>query len=351
MSINELVIFNYVVLWGGARIRGCIRRWRQPLRRGPEWFFNVHVQPGFYSGEGKKILHSYWIRMFLPFAVEVPAAVAIFVSGQYLNLAWLILGIAVLVHVNHLFSVDYAERQARRFAAPEDEQPVSSMVLSLQPRRLRDYSNRTVERFVIFASIAAIGWLARFYFRTPAPNFRLIFGGPMVLLYYQLGFLIIKMGIVSWRTPVPQAQAEEHLRAREEARKFYLKVCDWNRVMIAGALAFCPFILSAPTALQTRLITYDFIALIGVTAIMTVWGEVGRNKVLKSSLRARPMRMPDFLHADNSSWPLCYQPATPMLVIRGARGYSLNLANRLALLGTAYLAGLITLFAILRAIH
>jgi len=85
--------------------------------------------------------------------------------------------------------------------------------------------------------------------------------------------------------------------------------------------------------------------------LVTIWKEVGRNKVLKASLRARPMRMPDFLHTENSGWPLCYQPATPMLVIRGARGYSLNLANRLALLGTAYLLGLVMLFAILRAIH
>lgn len=352
MSINQLVIFNYVVLWGGARIRGCVRRWQQPLSRGPEWFFNVHVQPGFYHGEGKKILRAYWLRMLMPFAIEVPAAVAILMSGHYLNLGWLILGMAAVVHGNHLFSVDHAERQARRFAVTEDEQPVSSMVLSLQPRRLRDYTNRSVERFVVFTSIAAIAWLVRFYFKSPAAqNFRFVFGGPLVLLYWQLGFLIVKIGIVSWRTPVPQAQAEEHLQAREKARRFYLKVCDWNRIVIAGSLLFWPFILSAPAALQLTLIKYDFIALIVGTAILTVWQEVERNRVLKASLRARPMRMPDFLQTENSSWPLCYQPATPMLVIRGARGYSLNLANRLALLGTAYLAGMVMLFAILRSIH
>jgi hypothetical protein len=63
------------------------------------------------------------------------------------------------------------------------------------------------------------------------------------------------------------------------------------------------------------------------------------------------MKMPDFLHAENSSRLVCYQPGTPMLLIRGARGYSLNLANKLAQLGVAYLAGLITLFVLLRMHH
>lgn len=40
-----------------------------------------------------------------------------------------------------------------------------------------------------------------------------------------------------------------------------------------------------------------------------------------------------------------------MLLIRGAHGYSLNLANRLAQLGTAYLAGLFALIALLRIIR
>jgi len=352
MSFDHLLIFSYVVLWGGTRIRGGIRRWREPLRRGPEWFFNVHVQPGFYSGEGKKILRAYWLLMLMPYAVEIAAAAAIFISGHYMNLSWLIIAMAALVHGNHLISVDYAERQARRFAISEDEQPVSSMVLSLQPRRLRDYSSRTVERFIIFSTMAALIWLVKYYFKSPVPpSFLMVFGGPLVLLYWQLGLLIVKVGIVSWRTPVPREQAEEHLQAREAARKFYLKVCDWDRLIITTWLVFWPFILSAPPALRTPFAKYYLVALLAVTVFVSIWKEIGRNSVLKASLRARPMRMPDFLHTENSSWLLCYQPATPMLVIRGARGYSLNLANRLALLGTAYLAGLVMLFAILRTMH
>lgn len=311
MSVDQLVVLNYLVLWGGARIRGCVRRWRQPKRRGPEWFFDVHVQRDFYTGEGKKILRGYWLRMLLPFAIEIPMAIAVIVSGHYFALAWLILGMAAVIHGNHLFSVDRAERQARRFAVTEDEQPVSSVVLSLQPRRLRDYTSRNVERFIIFSAIAALAWLIRFYLRSPAQNFRLVFGGPLVLLYWQLGFLIAKIGIVSWRTPVPQAQAEEHLQAREKARKFYLKVCDWNRIVIAGSLLFFPFILSAPAPLRMPLIQYDFIALIIGTAILTVWQEVERNNVLKASLRARPVRCRTFCRLKTQTGLCVTNPPRP----------------------------------------
>jgi hypothetical protein len=40
-----------------------------------------------------------------------------------------------------------------------------------------------------------------------------------------------------------------------------------------------------------------------------------------------------------------------MLVLKGARGYSLNLANTLAQFGAAYLAGWVVLFAFLRMGH
>ena len=54
--------------------------------------------------------------MFIPFAVDIPIAIAIFRSGRLVLLNWLILALAALIHLNHLFSVNLAERQARPFA-------------------------------------------------------------------------------------------------------------------------------------------------------------------------------------------------------------------------------------------
>src|SRR5262245_60548348 len=149
------------------RINGCVRRGRQPLLRGPDWFFNIHVQPGFYTGSGRRILHRYWMRMFIPFAVDIPVAIAIFLSGHLFLLNVLMLGLCALIHINHLFSVDLAERQARPLALPEAEAPVASMMLSLTPRRLRDYTNRKVELALALSSMIALAWLARYYLAEP----------------------------------------------------------------------------------------------------------------------------------------------------------------------------------------
>src|SRR5882724_5025438 len=195
MSLTQYIVIYYFLFWA-VRIRGCVRRWRQPLLRGPEWFFSVHVVPDFYTGPGKKILHRYWMRMFIPFAVDIPVATAIFISGHFVNLTWLVLGLAVLIHLNHLFSVDLAERQARQFEVAEAEQPVSALVLSMKRRRLRDYTNVRLEVAMALVSILAFAWLTRYYFAAPDHhNLRLVFGQPLLLLYMQAGLVLVKQGV------------------------------------------------------------------------------------------------------------------------------------------------------------
>lgn len=351
MSTNQMLIIVFIFCVG-VRVRGCFRRWRQPLLRGPGWFFNIQVQPDFYNGAGRAILERYRLRMLLPVAVEVLLAIAIFISGRLLYLSFLLLGISAAIHINHFFSVDRAERQARKFAESEAERPVCAMLLSLTPRRLSDYSDPWTEGFIVLASMAAFAWLLRHYLHSAgALSLRVAFGMPVLLLYQQLGFLFVKYGIVAWRTPIPQAQAEEHLRAREEARKLYLKVCDWGRILITVEMVLFAAVLTLAPALRMKVITGYWVTLLAATLLLTIWHEKGRLAVVKANLRAQPMKLPEFAHAEGSGRLLCYQPATPMLLIKGSHGYALNLANRLTQLGAAYLAGLIALFAILQIGH
>src|SRR5215471_5134117 len=244
MNIEQFSVIYYILFWV-VRINGCVRRGRQPLLRGPDWFFNVHVQPGFYAGAGRRILHRYWMRMFIPFTVDIPIAIAIILSGHLLLLSGLVLALCALIHINHLFSVDLAERQARPFAVQEAERPVASVALSMTPRRLRDYTNGKVEWALALSTLFALAWLTRYYLAAPEHhNLRLVFGVPAINIYFQLGLLFVKRVVVAWRTPVPQAQAAEHIEAREETRKHYLRVCDWNRALASAGILFWSIQLS-----------------------------------------------------------------------------------------------------------
>ena len=349
---NEYLVIFYILFWV-VQIRGCIRRGRQPLLRGPEWFFNVHVQPDFYTGAGKKILHRYWLRMLIPFVLDVPITASIFIP-EYLQYApWLLIAQAIWIHINHVYSVDKAEREARPIAVQEAEQPVGSMILSLTPRRLRDYTNPYAEWALALANIVALALLFRYYFADAQhQNWRVVFAVPAFYLYLQVGMLFVKRVVLAWRTPVPQTQAAEHMQAREEARKYYLKICDWNRALAAAGIVFWSIAVRTSPAEFDRLSRIWLAAWLVITVVGTVLVEIKRKQLVTVALRARPVKMPDFLHeSEIARWPVCYQPSAPMLILKGARGYSLNLANTLAHLGAAYLAGMVALIFFLRIGH
>lgn len=348
MHIKYLVAF-YVLFWV-IRIRGCIRRGHQPLLRGREWFFNVHVQPDFYNGAGKTLLHRYWMRILIPFALDIPIAMALFISKYLLYAPWLLIAQAIWIHINHVYSVDKAEREARPIAVLEDEQPVAEMALSLSPRRLQDYTNPKVEWALALANIVALALLFRYYFADPQhQNWRVVFGIPAFYLYLQVGMLFIKRVVLAWRTPVPQAQAAEHMEAREETRRYYLKMCDWNRALAAGGIVFWSIAVRKTPAEFDGVWRIWLAGWLVITVVGTVLVEIKRKQLVKVALRTRPVKMPDFLRErEIARWPVCYQPSAPMLILKGARGYSLNLANTLAHLGAAYLAGMIVLIFFLR---
>jgi hypothetical protein len=168
----------------------------------------------------------------------------------------------------------------------------------------------------------------------------------------QAGLLLAKWIVVGWRSPIPQIQAEEHIEARQATRKMYLNVCDINRIFCAGMLLLWLFLLKMSPASRTRLSTVLWIAFLAIGVLLTIWQEVMRKKVLSVVLRARPTKLPDLLgQVGGPALPLCYQPSMPMVVLKGARGYSVNLANKLAQLSVAYLAGLAALMVFLSKVR
>jgi hypothetical protein len=320
--VRAVVIF-YAVFWV-IRLNGCVRRGRQPRLRGADWFFNVHVQPGFYDGPGRQLLRWYWMRMMIPFAVDIPIAIWIFASGRLALLGWLIIGLCALIHANHLISVDLAERQARPFAAPDAEPPVASITLSLTPRRLRDYSNVKFELVLIVTTVCALVF---------AHDHRAGWKAAAFLIYMHLGFVYAKSAIVAWRT--------DHTEAHEARRRYYLASCDWYRALLTAQLV-------AWSLHPGPLTKVDFAVWLAITVVSTVIVEIKRKQLARLSARAKPVTLPDLLRqSELARWPVCYQPSAPLLMLKGARGYSINLANTFALVGIAYVTGFVVLGRVL----
>ena len=339
----------YALFWL-VRLNGCVRRGREPLLRGREWFFSVPVQPEFYRGRGRDILRRYWLGMLVPFAVDVPIAAAIFLSHRLSLLNALVVALAALIHINHVFSVNAAERQARCSGLAAPQEPVTSRVASLERRRLRDYTNSKFEWILAFLVLTSIAWLIRDYeHASEYQNVRALFGVPAVLLYLQLGLLLVKLIVVRWRSPLPGVAASEHIEAREGTRTYYLRICDLYRAIGVFTIAFCAFQSSAPDRSHEEFARIWLVVALVTGIAVTIWVELKRKELAGVVGRAIPVAVPDFIEQQSAvRWPLCYQPSAPMLLLRGARGFSLNLGNALGCVCVSYVVGLLLLFAAVR---
>ena len=339
----------YLVLWA-SRLRGFQRRWQQPRLRGPEWFFETPVQPGFYDGPGRVLLRRYAWRMAIPCVLDV-IALAGFLATH--NGMWLLVAALVLtpaIHFNHMLNVARCEREAMPWAGVEETQPVPAVGFSLAPRRLRDYTSRTVEIVFALGSILPFAALLHVYRTVPARHDgRMVFGLPLLYIYMQLGILMIKRAIVTWRAPVPLVQSAEHVEIRETMRRYYLLICDLNRGAAVAGIVFWPIFLSLPQ----HLLVPAFAGWVGVWLLLTiagaVWVEILRKRNATLALKARPVRLPDLSgNGSAARWPVCWQPGLPMLMLKNEWGYSLNLGNTMAYLGVAYLAGMAALLFVFR---
>jgi len=341
------VVTLYAMFWP-IRINGCLRRGRQPLLRGRDWFFNVRVQDGFYEGPGKTILRQYWLRMLIPFAVDVPWAIWAFETGKIYQLNFLILVVALLIHVNHWMSKAIAEREAQAYAVPESTRPAARVSLSLAPRRLRDYTNPRFERALAVLSIASLAWLTRYYLTSPLhPSAKLVFAAPLFMLYTQAGMLIVKRAVIGWPSPVPEDHADEHMRAAEERRRYHVKVWDWARASSVSAIVMWAFFIALPRQASDRLMNVWLAIWIVLGVIITVIVEIKRKQLANLAALATPVPLPDLLASDGPAWPVCYEPSAPAMMLRSARGYSLNFGNGVAQTSAAYVAGLALLIFVL----
>jgi hypothetical protein len=336
-SQDWFVVVFYAMFWP-IRINGCVRRGRQPLLRGRDWFFDVRVQDGFYEGPGRTILRQYWLRMLITFA-DVPWAIWIFETGKLYQLNFLILVTAALIHVNHLVSKGIAERRAQAYAVPESTRPAVRVALSLAPRRLRDYTNPMFERALALVSLASLAWLTRYYLTSPLhPGARLVFGVPLLQLYAQVGMLIVKQAAIGWPSPVPQDHADEHMHAAEERRRYYVKLWDWSRAASVSSMVMWPLFIALPRPAADRLTTVWLAVLIVMGLVATVLVEIKRKQIANLAALATPVTLPDLLASDGPGWPICYEPSAPALMLRSARGYSLNVGNGIAQTSAAYIA-------------
>jgi hypothetical protein len=228
-----LILYVAMLLW---RFLGLRAVWYTPMFHGSEWFFDTRVTVDFYSGAGRRLLREYRTRLLIPFYFEALASVLVL---YYLGFPYVLLTAATSALAGSVYHGILARRYARmapEFRSPDAEQPVSSVAVSLETRRLASYTMGPLEVAIVLSALIAAGALIYAYASGSGP-FRELFFFPSVLLYIQAGLLLLKRGVVNFGIGrVPDPRTEQYLACNEATRKFVLSFCDWCRALCAVAL-------------------------------------------------------------------------------------------------------------------
>jgi hypothetical protein len=324
------------------RIRATGKRLRLPMIRGQEYFFNVHVGPDFYTGPGRPIFAAYRRWVLLPFLPDLLAVPAILATNRTDYLTYLLFGGMIFGMATYLRSATRATREAKRFAI-DSPAPVAQVALSLTPRRVSDYTNWKIEAILAVLTLGSSGAIAWAWLEMPdRPAALQFFRVPILIVYVQLGALMLKRAIVAWRTPAPADDAESYLAWKEALRRRYLFICDVVRLAFVSTLVIAALAMYVPLEGGSAR-TFTAIATLMLMGVWTVWYGRYAKSALQSAISRKPVNFPYTPDAEELSGMWCYRPATPLSFIRTPRGYTMNLASLRTQLGLLYLCGLLLL--------
>lgn len=223
-----------------------------PVMRGEDAFFGVRVSGEVFRGEGRRILHRYWLWLFMTF-IEIEA-IGLLVSLYKVHTEFVLIAPRLLfVPCAMIFYVIFY-RQAKRFELVEERQRFAS---SLRTRRLADYTNLALEIAIIVLTVAPVLALVYYYPQLPEripihwnwqgepdewarKSYFAVFSLAALMVYMQALILLVKRGVLGVKMTLPAEHTEEYLRLKEEALALTVRFMDWMRLLLCilmGSLA------------------------------------------------------------------------------------------------------------------
>lgn len=315
------------------------RRWNMPLLYGPGYFYKLHVGQGFYENTGRKLLQRYHAILLWPYIAELAAFLVIMLRHNYQALTSLCLIAILTTVVNQRVSIALLMRSARKFEEKETDPAPAAISFSLNPRRLADYTNPIFE--IVLASVTTVTLIILAQMGAPM-------GPPLVMLYLQVGLLLIKKAVVDWRTAAPLENSEVYLEVRERRRKLLLFASDFYR----GAVGFVMIKHAAMQVSHNEGVRWalQYLYLAGTIACVC-FAVVKSNELYAMDRKTKPalsrkrrLAVPDpegfvaggFLYFDSDN---------PAIFVQGPRTVAINAGNHRLLLAATYLIGLLLLTA------
>ncbi len=347
---HALIAYFFAALALYLRLKTAHRLWSMPFKHGEDHFFAQKVGEAFYAGPGVAVLKSYRTFLLACLLIDLPLALWILFSDWYTALvveqfiAWILTAIAynlAIVHYNW---------RAAALAGPRQTPAPAGVLLSMQPRRLRDYTHPALEALTLVALLSALVLVVKAHIGPTLPWVRL----PVVdaltawLVYLQLGLLLLKVVFVRWRMPLPVQRTEDFRRWRMAWLEYHLHLYDGARLIFA--LALLTAVLWLTDWWQQITLNLALSAWVVGIALATVYFQRENRRLMAVTQEIKPVELVREFPARGvaegrfmAAELLFFNPDNPSVLVRSHRGMALNLANSTTYIWAAYLAGLVLL--------
>jgi hypothetical protein len=322
-----------------------------PRKNGEGWFLSTEVEPGFYQGRGVQLLRRYRTAILMAQLVDWLILAGFIVTG-HLGHAVLeqVISTVLLTVAYNLVMLNFAY-VARATAQHETLTPsvarqISSVQLSLEPRRLRDYTRWTLESLIFIAlAVGLVLPLARGRQLSPPAAF-------VWLLYLHAGLLLLKLLFVHWRMKFPVARTEDYKRWRAAWLRYHLRLFDSLRVLLTSVLLNLSVLQVLDLPEHSRRWRLASVALwvpvlIGAAFFWVLESRrlAAAHKEIKPFELTREYPPPQPAEGRFLAGGLLYfNREDPLMLAAGREGIAVNIAHRGTYIWVGYLLGLVGLF-------
>jgi uncharacterized membrane protein len=343
-----------------------------PTLQREDAFFGIRVSPEVYGGTGRRILRRYRFWLALAFLLIESAALSVFIYSS--NTTDLRIGsitypriiALLLLAVTAILIYAASHRQLKDFEITAENGPIAA---SIKAREFADYTSIALEAAIALMTFAPISLLIYYYPSLPeripwhmntggqldasmGKSLYSVFCIPILILYAQGWFLLVKHGLVRATMTLPTAHTERYLKYKEESFELGLKLLDWLRLIFAVPLSFI-----APLIIFRTVEMIQFWTVAGVIFGVS-WGIMAlfcfnyyghRLTDIHHKLREESGRVYVQRPIDRAHWYagklFYYNPGNPALFVETPVGpsYTINLANKWAFVHIGYLTGMVSL--------
>lgn len=340
-----------------------------PVMRGEKAFFGVRVSREVYEGEGRRVLRRYWLCLLATFtALEAIGLLTAYYRNNFLYAAAAYVASVPLAFV--LYS-NFA-REMRPFRLVSEAKKFAT---SLRTRRLADYTFPVLEILVVLLTIAPIVVLSYYYPALPErvpvhwglngqpdrwarKSFSTVFFIPVLTVYLQSWFLLLKYDLVHAKMTLPAEHAEIYLKYKERLLVTSVRMMDWLRGVISVLLGLVSLfiILTAIERLRHLMPLASAVLWSNLAVLMGVLGfYLYRLMKVNNELEAATGGADVRRESEEEKWSgggtFYYNPDDPALMVekKDGLGYTYNFAGQGIRLRLMFLAGipLLILWAVL----